>query len=111
MRGLCSIAAALLAASLALSTTPSRAQSDEIGQRLAERLCARCHAVRSDDESAARTAPPFRELGLEPLDMLQDARTSGIIAGHDEMPMFELSKPEIDGLITYMRSVARTPRN
>jgi hypothetical protein len=38
--------------------------------------------------------------------MLIEARTSGVISGHDEMPMFELPRQDIDALLGYIDSFA-----
>jgi hypothetical protein len=38
--------------------------------------------------------------------MLVNARESGIISGHDEMPMFELSRQDMYALLAYIDSFA-----
>ena len=71
------------------------AQSQSIlerGQAIAAQKCARCHAIELDDERPHAIVTPFRELHARyPIEMLVDAQATGVISGHDEMPMFELS--------------------
>jgi len=38
--------------------------------------------------------------------MLVDAQASGVISGHDEMPMFELSREDLNALLAYIDSFA-----
>jgi hypothetical protein len=38
--------------------------------------------------------------------MLIDARQTGVISGHDEMPMFELSHEDMRALLAYIDSFA-----
>jgi hypothetical protein len=38
--------------------------------------------------------------------MLIDAQKTGIISGHDEMPMFELSRADMRALLAYIDSFA-----
>lgn len=86
---------------------PTAAADVKLGASVAAAKCARCHAIGPAGESPARAAPPFRELAGEPIEMLEAARSSGIVSGHDEMPMFELTRAEVDGLIAYINSLGR----
>jgi hypothetical protein len=38
--------------------------------------------------------------------MLIDAQRTGILSGHDEMPMFELSRADMRALLAYIDSFA-----
>jgi hypothetical protein len=38
--------------------------------------------------------------------MLVDAQATGVISGHDEMPMFELSHGDLNALLAYIDSFA-----
>lgn len=101
-------ASGLLGAVIALSQShPAVAADARLGASIAAAKCARCHAVGATGDSPARAAPPFRELAGEPIAMLEDARSNGIVSGHDEMPMFEMTPAEVDGLIAYINSLAR----
>jgi cytochrome c len=93
-----------------LQTYEANAQSLsrlERGRAIAEQKCARCHAIGRDDERPHAIVTPFRELHTRyPIEMLIEARTSGVISGHDEMPMFELPRQDIDALLGYIDSFA-----
>ena len=77
------------------------------GQAIAGRKCAPCHAIGRDDERPHAIVTPFRELHRRyPIEMLVDARETGTISGHDEMPMFELSREDMRALLAYIDSFA-----
>lgn len=77
------------------------------GRAIAEEKCARCHAIGRDDEPPHDIVTPFRDLHIRfPIDMLVDARGTGVISGHDEMPMFELSQSDVNALLAYIDSFA-----
>jgi mono/diheme cytochrome c family protein len=79
----------------------------ERGRAIAAQKCAPCHAVGRDDERPHAIVTPFRELHTRyPIEMLIDARKSGVISGHDEMPMFELSREDMKALLAYIDSFA-----
>ena len=79
----------------------------ERGRAIAARKCAPCHAIGRDDERPHAIVTPFRELHTRyPIEMLVDARRAGIISGHDEMPMFELSREDMRALLAYIDSFA-----
>src|SRR5262245_35727082 len=96
---------ALLAA---LQASKAVAQSQAVlerGRSIAEQKCARCHAIGRDDERPHAIVTPFRELHTRyPIEMLVDAQASGVISGHDEMPMFELSRTDMHALLAYIDS-------
>lgn len=74
----------------------------ERGRLIAEARCGRCHATGPADAPPART-PPFRTLGQDyPLDMLTEAAHTGIVGGHDEMPMFRFDMDEITALLAWI---------
>lgn len=73
------------------------------GQRLAERLCARCHSIAATGESPMRPAPPFRALPERyPVEHLAEALAEGIVTGHSSMPQFAFSPAEIDALLSFI---------
>jgi mono/diheme cytochrome c family protein len=79
----------------------------ERGRAIAARKCAPCHAVGRDDERPHAIVTPFRELHTRyPIEMLVDALRTRVIAGHDEMPMFELSREDMRALLAYIDSFA-----
>lgn len=83
--------------------------SAEAGQQLAERLCARCHAIEGAGPSPAAEAPVFSRIARQwPPDHLREAFAEGIMVGHGpvEMPSFELEPELIDDLVAYLNKLA-----
>lgn len=79
----------------------------ERGRAVAAQNCARCHAIELNDERPHAIVIPFRELHIRfPIEMLVDAQTTGVISGHDEMPMFELPHGDLTALLAYIDSFA-----
>jgi mono/diheme cytochrome c family protein len=77
------------------------------GRAIAEQKCARCHAIGRDDERPHAIVIPFRDLHTRyPVDMLVEAKATGVISGHDEMPMFELRAADMAALLSYIDSFA-----
>lgn len=111
------VATALIMTGLALlpacsretAESPSPAGSVETelpGKRIAQNLCAGCHAIGPDGESPHADAPPFHTLSERyPVRLLEEALAEGIAVGHPDMPEFEFSAEEVDQLITYLESV------
>ncbi len=82
------------------------AQDDKIinnGRALADKLCARCHAVGATGESKLAKAPPFRVIANRySVWTLQEALAEGLVTGHAQMPEFVLNPDEINNLLTFM---------
>ncbi len=101
--------AGMLLAGLAMlgSAVPAGAAAQAtVGRRIAERNCARCHAVGRSGQSPLAAAPRFRELEQRyPVEMLEEALAEGILTGHKGMSEFKLEPAEIEGLITYLKSI------
>jgi mono/diheme cytochrome c family protein len=100
----------LLGATLpTMASANDNARSEtETGRELAERLCARCHAVGKTGDSPHDDAPPFRLLAQRwPVENLAEALAEGIVVGHPDMPSFEFSSNEISALLVYLDSLAR----
>jgi mono/diheme cytochrome c family protein len=98
-----------LLAATAGSHAPAVAQSSpEVrGEAIAQRLCARCHAIKREGESPMGLAPPFRELPKRyPVDHLAEALAEGIVTGHPAMPEFTFTPPEIEALLSYLSTLA-----
>ena len=77
------------------------------GKELAQKHCARCHAVDRDDQSALRAAPPLRTFASKwPLESLEEALAEGIVTGHPDMPVFQFKPPQIAALIEYLHEIA-----
>lgn len=100
--------AGVLAAGAALHA-PAVAQSAPAarGEAMAQKLCARCHAIKRDGESPMGLAPPFRDLPKRyPVDHLAEALAEGIVTGHPAMPQFTFTPREIEALLSYLASLA-----
>jgi cytochrome c553 len=109
--------AVLLALGVALIASPALAQaSAENGERIAQRACGGCHAVRGT-KSPLPDAPPFTRLharyhkgGLDALldkGMLApaDPPEEGPLRTHPRMPMAKFDDDQRADLKAYLRSV------
>jgi cytochrome c len=95
-----------LATLLVAMATASAQDAAERGRRLAENMCAHCHAIGKWERSPLASAPPFRQ--LEPrvdFDELQQRLRDGVVSGHPAMPMFIFSAEEARALVIYLRSI------
>lgn len=97
------------AACLAMSPSAMLAQGDiENGRDIAERLCARCHAISGPGPSPVGQAPLFSQFERKwPVEFLAEAFAEGIATGHGpvRMPQFVFTPEEIDDLLAYLKSV------
>lgn len=94
---------------LLMMHAPAAAQSSPVerGRAIAERLCARCHAIGPEGASPLGIAPPFRELPKRyPVEQLAEALAEGIVTGHPEMPRFVFTPREIGALLAFLQSLA-----
>jgi len=102
--------ASLVAAAFSglLATYGASAQSGQSrqGEAIVTRDCAMCHAVNRQGLSQNRRAPPLRELPrrMSP-EVLRQQLTSGITAGHPEMPRFRFSAGEVDAIMAYIQAI------
>jgi mono/diheme cytochrome c family protein len=79
------------------------------GEAIAQRQCARCHAVGVSGDSPVGRAPPFRELSKRyPIENLAEALAEGIVTGHSGMPLFTFDPRDIDALLTYINGLHRS---
>jgi cytochrome c len=103
------MAAGLALAAHAALPQPASAQASDLarGQQIAEKLCARCHAIGKSGASPDPKAVPFRSIGkLYPLDHLAEAFAEGIVTGDNKMPEFKFEPPDIDAIITYLAAMS-----
>src|SRR5262249_17621060 len=78
----------------------------ERGQAIAQRHCARCHAIDDTSDSPMGLAPPFRDLSKRyAIGNLAEALAEGIVTGHPAMPRFTFEPREIDALLTFIGSL------
>ncbi|NNE56504.1 MAG: cytochrome c [Hellea sp.] len=81
----------------------------ELGQDIAKTHCAVCHNTEKTGTSPRKDAPPLRAVlaNYNSVSLADDFREH-IHVGHPDMPDFEFSVKEIDGLIAYLRSIQET---
>ena len=78
----------------------------EAGRQMAERHCARCHAIGPEGESSHEDAPAFRTIGENwPIESLEEALAEGIVVGHPDMPEFTFEPDEISDLLAYLATL------
>lgn len=76
------------------------------GSAIAAEKCSQCHSVGVADASPHKITPPFRTLGADfPIPMLQEALKTGVVAGHEEMPQFDLGVEAVKALVAYIDSL------
>jgi mono/diheme cytochrome c family protein len=84
-------------------STPTTAQNLAAGQAIAEKHCARCHAITTEQKSRHAVAPTFPVIANRySVWGLQEALAEGIIVGHGEMPKYVFSPDEINDLLSFM---------
>jgi cytochrome c len=99
---------ALIAACGAETRAIAEQPNLELGRKELKERCARCHALGTDDSSSHADAPPFRDVVKRyPAEYLAEALAEGIVSGHPDMPIFELSPEEIEAVIIYLQSLTR----
>lgn len=95
----------LLAATSAHAAEPDK-PNISAGKALAERLCARCHAISSTGSSSHEKAPPFRTFASKwPLESLEEPLAEGIVVGHHDMPEFKFKPEQIADLLGYIATL------
>lgn len=87
---------------------PENAESARLGRRVAQRLCSRCHLTAREGVGPNPRAPSFptiaeRYSDANPASVLID----GTVVRHRGMPEFQLQENETDGLVAYLRRIAR----
>jgi mono/diheme cytochrome c family protein len=113
-RGLAAVAAlgALTLAAACAQTgdagAPIALTQVQLGRAIAQRECASCHTIRELGDSPRNEKPPLREaLDRYSASRLELALRQGLIVGHADMPVFELSQAEVDALMTYLQDIRR----
>jgi mono/diheme cytochrome c family protein len=77
------------------------------GREIAQRLCARCHAIGPEGQSPHRDAPPFRLIVAKGhAENLEEALGEGIVVGHPDMPQFQFNARDVGALIAYLKSLS-----
>ncbi len=106
MKNICTTFLALAAMCAASALNIAAAQDVSAGRAMAQKLCARCHAIGPIGDSPLADAPPFRIFSSKyPIDSLAEAFAEGIVVGHPDMPEFKFEPDEIDALLAYLDSI------
>jgi mono/diheme cytochrome c family protein len=80
----------------------------QAGRRLAEEVCAQCHAVRPGEAtSPRRSAPSFQRIADTP-GMTATALTVALRTSHRTMPNIMLDEKETREIIAYLTGIARS---
>lgn len=80
------------------------------GGKLAQKHCARCHAIGLDGDSHHKDAPPFRVIANRySVWNLAEALAEGISTGHPDMPQFVFEPDDITELLSYMETLETKP--
>lgn len=75
------------------------------GQAIAAGRCGRCHSVDRTSDSPQRDVIPFRDFPARyPIAMLMEVQSTGVISGHDEMPMTALGREDVDAMLAFIDS-------
>jgi mono/diheme cytochrome c family protein len=100
------LSVSLGAAAASVETNGASVGDVGAGRAMAERLCARCHAIAGPGPSPLAQAPLFS--GFErkwPVEYLAEAMAEGLVIGHGPMPEFTFTPEEIDDMIAYLDTV------
>jgi mono/diheme cytochrome c family protein len=92
----------------AVAQTATDVTPNAEGRIIADRLCARCHAIDPGAASPVAQAPPLWRIGQRyPVENLAESMAEGMVTGHGPvvMPSFELDTASIDALLAYMASI------
>ena len=77
------------------------------GREIAEKFCARCHAIGMKDASPHPSATPFRDIAAKGrVENLEEALGEGIIVGHPDMPQWQFGPTEVGALVAYLKSLS-----
>lgn len=77
------------------------------GKEIAAGRCGRCHSIDGTSDSPQRDVIPFRDFPARyPIAMLMEVQSTGIISGHDEMPMTALGREDVDAMLAFIDSFA-----
>lgn len=77
-----------------------------VGQAIADRDCASCHAIGRTGESPFEGAPRWRDLHTRfPVESLAESLAEGITVGHEVMPVRVYGPADVDALIAYLKSL------
>ncbi|WP_409432125.1 c-type cytochrome [Litorimonas sp. RW-G-Af-16] len=83
----------------------------EIGREIAQTQCVSCHSIGQSGDSPRSDAPPLRTvLGIYNAESLADDFREHIHVGHPDMPDFDFTVKETEGLLAYLTSIQVTDK-
>jgi mono/diheme cytochrome c family protein len=85
----------------AVIAQPALAADASNGERLAERWCAACHVVSSDQRQASSDAPPFAEIAKRP-NISEAGIMTFLLDPHAKMPNMNLTRFEAGDIAAYI---------
>jgi cytochrome c len=101
-----SVLVLLMTSSMGLGRADELTALQRRGHAIAERMCARCHAVGRRDQSPHIGAPPFRDLDRRvDVDAFMTRLREGLTSGHPDMPTFRFTRQDARAFIAYLRSI------
>ena len=105
MRTIIPVFAALLAAYMPAAAHAQTASVEE-GHEIAQKFCARCHAIGAKGVSPHADAPPFRHIAANRgVTNLREILGEGMIVGHPNMPQWWFQAEDVSSLIAYLKSL------
>jgi mono/diheme cytochrome c family protein len=79
----------------------------EAGRKIAQGLCASCHAIGMGGASPHPSAPPFRTIVAKGnIERLKGTLSEGMIAGHPDMPQLRFRPRDASALLSYLESLS-----
>jgi mono/diheme cytochrome c family protein len=85
----------------AVMAQPALAADAFNGERLAERWCAACHVIASDQREANADAPPFEEIAKRP-NFSESGLVTFLLDPHAKMPSMNLTRFEAGDIAAYV---------
>ena len=88
----------------AVMAQPALAADAFNGERLAERWCAACHVVASNQRQANADAPPFEEIAKRP-NFSESGLATFLLDPHPKMPNMNLTRFEAGDIAAYVNKL------
>lgn len=102
--------AGMLAACVTSSEDPAYVGDAQVGQEVAQDLCASCHAVGRSDASPNPGAPPLRGVlaNYDPSRLTKDLEQS-VSINHRRMPTFYFGEHHAADVVAYLQTIQESP--
>ena len=91
---------------LACTSETAFAANPDNGLTLAQRWCATCHVVDSDQKKASADVPPFAAIAQKQ-DFTPEKMAFFLLDPHPKMPNFPLSRSEAADIATYIGTLRK----